>query len=86
MSSTVSSPTPSNGPPFVLVGNPGCPRVAFFQAALARCGLPPAKLISYADLIAGEPPSDSKDSYFETSQRSEPGNRPGKGSAGVLLL
>jgi hypothetical protein len=36
----------------VVVGNPGCPRVNFFQAALARCGMPPAKLFSYADLIA----------------------------------
>jgi glutathione synthase/RimK-type ligase-like ATP-grasp enzyme len=36
-----------------VVGNPGCPRVAFFQQALARCGLPPAGLVSYADLMAG---------------------------------
>jgi glutathione synthase/RimK-type ligase-like ATP-grasp enzyme len=36
-----------------VVGNPGCPRVGYFQAALARCGLPPAQLVSYADLIAG---------------------------------
>jgi glutathione synthase/RimK-type ligase-like ATP-grasp enzyme len=36
-----------------VVGNPGCPRVAFFQEALARCGLPPADLVPYADLIAG---------------------------------
>jgi hypothetical protein len=38
---------------FVVVGNLGCPRVAGFQAALARSGLPPAALLSYADLIAG---------------------------------
>jgi hypothetical protein len=37
----------------VVVGNPGCPRVAFFQEALVRCGLSPAELVSYADLIAG---------------------------------
>jgi glutathione synthase/RimK-type ligase-like ATP-grasp enzyme len=38
---------------FVVVGNPGCPRVAGFQAALARCGLPPAVLVAYIDLITG---------------------------------
>src|SRR6266851_4987131 len=38
---------------FVVVGNPGCRRVAFFQEALRRCHLPAATLISYADLIAG---------------------------------
>jgi glutathione synthase/RimK-type ligase-like ATP-grasp enzyme len=36
-----------------VVGNPGCPRVAFFQEALVRCELPRADLVSYADLIAG---------------------------------
>lgn len=50
---TATSPTPNNPPAFVVVGNPGCPRVVFFQAALARCGLPSAGLVSYADLIAG---------------------------------
>ena len=50
---TATSPTRSSPPAFVVVGNPGCPRVAFFQEALARCGLPPAELVSYADLIAG---------------------------------
>jgi hypothetical protein len=35
-----------------VVGNPGCPRVVGFQEALVRCGLPPAALVSYADLIA----------------------------------
>ena len=40
-------------PAFVVVGNPGCRRVALFQAALARGGLPPATFVSYADLIAG---------------------------------
>jgi hypothetical protein len=37
----------------VVVGNPGCRRVALFQEALARRGLSPATLIPYADLIAG---------------------------------
>jgi hypothetical protein len=34
-----------------VVGNPGCPRVAGFQQALARVGLPPATLVPWADLI-----------------------------------
>jgi hypothetical protein len=37
----------------VVVGNAGCRRVALFQEALTRCGLPPATLVPYADLIAG---------------------------------
>lgn len=37
----------------ILVGNPGCPRVAGFQAALARCGQPHAHLLPWLDLIAG---------------------------------
>src|SRR6516165_2995622 len=40
-------------PAFVVVGNPGCRRVALFQEALARCRLAPATLVPYADLIAG---------------------------------
>jgi hypothetical protein len=38
----------------IIVGNPGCRRVAYFQVALARCGLPPAPLVSYADLLTGK--------------------------------
>ncbi len=38
---------------FVVVGNPGCRRVALFQEALTHCRLRPAMLVSYADLIAG---------------------------------
>src|SRR5690349_21175062 len=52
MRSTATSPIRSEAV-FVVVGNPACPRVAHFQAAAARCGLPPAALVSYADLIAG---------------------------------
>jgi hypothetical protein len=37
----------------VVVGNPGCRRVALFQQALARFGWPAAALVPYADLIAG---------------------------------
>lgn len=41
--------TPLN---FVIIGNPGSRRVELFQAALAHCGLPPARLVAYADLLA----------------------------------
>jgi hypothetical protein len=37
----------------VVVGNPGCRRVALFQEALTRCRLAAATLVSYADLLAG---------------------------------
>lgn len=40
-------------PDFVVLGNPGCPRVAAFRAALDRLGLPPARLVPYLDVIAG---------------------------------
>lgn len=36
-----------------IVGNPGCPRIALFGAALARAGQPPATVIPYIDLING---------------------------------
>lgn len=44
-----------NNPPrdFLVIGNPGDKRVELFQAALARLGLPEARLVSYLDLIAG---------------------------------
>jgi hypothetical protein len=37
----------------VLVANPESKRVALFQEALRGCRLPPAQVISYADLLAG---------------------------------
>jgi hypothetical protein len=40
-------------PPFVVVGNPGSRRVVLFQDALARRGLPPARVVAYADILAG---------------------------------
>jgi glutathione synthase/RimK-type ligase-like ATP-grasp enzyme len=36
---------------FAIIGNPGSNRVEFFQAALDRAGLPPARLITYTDII-----------------------------------
>jgi hypothetical protein len=47
------SPIRNSRPEFVVVGNPGCPRVALFQEALSRCQLPSPTLVSYADLLAG---------------------------------
>lgn len=38
---------------FVVIGNPENRRVAMFQAALAQQGLPPACVVSYADLLRG---------------------------------
>lgn len=40
-------------PRFVVLGNPESRRVFFFQEALARAGLPPARLVAYADILAG---------------------------------
>jgi glutathione synthase/RimK-type ligase-like ATP-grasp enzyme len=39
---------------FVLVANPQTRRVELFQEALARFGLPPAELVPYEDLLAGQ--------------------------------
>jgi hypothetical protein len=36
---------------FLIIGNPGCPRVAGFQSALASQGLPPAEVVHHADLL-----------------------------------
>lgn len=38
---------------FVVVGNPGNKRIAFFQEALQASGLAPAPVVPYAELIAG---------------------------------
>lgn len=46
-------PSASDAPPFVLIGNPGSRRVELFQAALQGLGLAPARLVAYADLLAG---------------------------------
>ncbi len=53
--SPIRSSAPREEPPhFVVVGNAGCRRVALFQEALRRCGLGPAVLVPYADLLAGK--------------------------------
>src|SRR5579872_1109065 len=39
--------------PFLLIGNPESRRVALFQAALCRLGLPLAAVISWQDLLLG---------------------------------
>lgn len=50
-----TSPIPSDrrAADFVVLGNPGCPRVAAFQSALAGLGHRPARVIPYLDVIAG---------------------------------
>lgn len=40
-------------PAFVVLGNPGSRRVELFQAALRGLGLTPARVLAYADLLAG---------------------------------
>src|SRR4051812_6243834 len=40
-------------PRFVVVGNPGGRRVALFQDALRSAGLRPARVVAWADLLAG---------------------------------
>jgi hypothetical protein len=40
-------------PRLVIVGNPGCRRVGFWQAAAARRGWLPPTLVPYADLLTG---------------------------------
>lgn len=39
--------------PFIVVGNPESRRVVLFQQALAGLGLPAARIVAYADLLAG---------------------------------
>src|SRR5581483_6573266 len=40
-------------PTLVVVGNPGCRRVAFWGAAAELLGWPPMRLVAYADLLLG---------------------------------
>jgi glutathione synthase/RimK-type ligase-like ATP-grasp enzyme len=52
---------------FVLIANPETRRVQLFQQALERCGVPPARSICYADLLAGRcdlAEFDSPDTIF----------------------
>ncbi len=44
---------PRKAPTFLILGNPGSPRLHGFQAALGRCGLPLARLLAWRDLLAG---------------------------------
>ena len=53
---TATSWSPSDaGPPgrLVVLGHADCKRVALFQEALARRGLPPARLVAWRDLLTG---------------------------------
>jgi hypothetical protein len=38
---------------FIVIGNPSSRRIALFQAALSKQGLPAAHIVTYADLLAG---------------------------------
>jgi hypothetical protein len=38
---------------FLVIGNPENRRIGFFQAALQRLGMTPARVVSYLDLLAG---------------------------------
>lgn len=49
----MSEAGPAAAAGFVIVGTPGSARVERFDAALARAGLPPARLVPYSDLLAG---------------------------------
>ena len=48
-----NEPLPHTARPFVVIGNPLCPRVDRFQTALANLGLPPAREIAWTDILAG---------------------------------
>lgn len=41
-------------PPFLLIGNPANRRVTMFHDALAAQGLPPARVIAWSELVAGD--------------------------------
>ena len=58
MSSIATSPSASDAgaaapTEFVVVGAPSSKRVELFQAALGRVGQSPARVVLYADLLAG---------------------------------
>jgi hypothetical protein len=53
MTNSAMLPSVNSMPPIVLLANPGDKRVELFQAALAALELPPARLVAYADLLAG---------------------------------
>jgi hypothetical protein len=49
----VSRPAPPRTAPLVVVGHPQHKRVTLFQEALAGCGLPPARVVAWRDLLTG---------------------------------
>lgn len=59
MTATVTSPLVSDcirALDVVVIGSPSGERVERFQGALARLGAPPARIVSYLDLLDGGPP------------------------------
>ncbi|WP_103534607.1 STM4014 family protein [Streptomyces sp. SM11] len=54
MSLSASSAGDGQVPRFVVVGNPDNRRVAFFEAAVRSAGLPPARVVSWLQVLRGE--------------------------------
>lgn len=54
MSLSASSAGGGPVPRFVVVGNPGNRRVAYFEAAVRSAGLPPARVVSWLQVLRGE--------------------------------
>ncbi|MZF54452.1 hypothetical protein GTX53_11460 [Streptomyces sp. SID5594] len=54
MSPSASSPKSAGAPRFAVVGNPENRRVAFFREAVRAAGLPPARVVSWLQVLRGE--------------------------------
>ncbi|MFI7235439.1 STM4014 family protein [Streptomyces cyaneofuscatus] len=54
MSPSASSPGGAGAPRFAVVGNPENRRVTFFRDAVRAAGLPPARVVSWLQVLGGE--------------------------------
>ncbi|MFD3754426.1 STM4014 family protein [Streptomyces cyaneofuscatus] len=54
MSPSASSPKSAGAPRFAVVGNPENRRVTFFREAVRAAGLPPARVVSWLQVLRGE--------------------------------
>ncbi|MFD3650531.1 STM4014 family protein [Streptomyces cyaneofuscatus] len=54
MSPSASSPKSAGTPRFAVVGNPENRRVTFFREAVRAAGLPPARVVSWLQVLRGE--------------------------------
>ncbi|MGW1202101.1 STM4014 family protein [Streptomyces cyaneofuscatus] len=54
MSPSASSPGGAGAPRFAVVGNPENRRVTFFREAVRAAGLPPARVVSWLQVLRGE--------------------------------